>query len=248
MDIEGLGEETVSLLYREGLIRNVSDLYDLHGVMLSVLPRLGDKSAENIVSSIRKSSEVPFHRVLYALGIRFVGETTAKNLASHFRTIDALMGASIGELTEAEEVGEKIAESIRDYFADEENRRIIDRLRGAGLQFEMQERELRSEQLAGKKIVISGTFRTHSRDEMKELIELHGGKNLAAVSSQADFLLAGDKIGPAKLVKVKKLGIPILSEEEFLRMIDLKDGESGFDKNSTTREKYDNNSREPELF
>ena len=248
MDIEGLGEETVSLLYREGLIRNVSDLYDLHGVMLSVLPRLGDKSAENIVSSIRKSSEVPFHRVLYALGIRFVGETTAKNLASHFRTIDALMGASIGELTEAEEVGEKIAESIRDYFADEENRRIIDRLRGAGLQFEMQERELRSEQLAGKKIVISGTFRTHSRDEMKELIELHGGKNLAAVSSQADFLLAGDKIGPAKLVKVKKLGIPILSEEEFLRMIDLKDGEFGFDKNSTTREKYDNNSREPELF
>ena len=219
MDIEGLGEETVELLYKSGLVNNVADLYDLRAEQLAVLPRLGEKSAENIIASIRNSRNVPFARVLFALGIRFVGETTAKYLAAHFGNMDAVMRATPEELIEADEVGEKIAESIIDYFADEGNRAIIERLRAAGLCFEAETRELRSEVFAGMNIVVSGKFARHSRDEMKELIELHGGKNLSAVSANVDLLVAGEKMGPAKLQKATKLGIRMIDETEFEAMI-----------------------------
>ena len=225
MDIEGLGDETVELLYDNGLVHDISDLYDLRAEQLAPLPRLGEKSADNIIRSIRRSTEVPFRRVLFGLGIRFVGETTAKYLAEHFRSLDAVMAASREELVEADEVGEKIADAIREYFADAENLRIIGRLRQAGLQFEEAARELASEALAGRSFVVSGRF-TRSRDEMKELIELHGGRNLAAVSGNVDYLVAGEKMGPAKLKKAEKLGIRILTEEEFLRMVGEADAPS----------------------
>lgn len=219
MDIEGLGDETVELLYESGLVRDVADLYDLRAQQLAVLPRLGEKSAENIMKSIEGSKSVPFARVLFALGIRFVGETTAKYLASHFGSMDAVMAATPEQLVEAEEVGEKIARSIVEFFADATNCTIIERLRAAGVQFEAEERELHSDLLAGKNVVISGKFRRHSRDELKELIELHGGKNLAAVSANVDYLVAGENMGPAKLQKATKLGIKMLSEEEFEALI-----------------------------
>ena len=162
---------------------------------------------------------MPFARVLFALGIRFVGETTAKYLAGHFGSLDAVMNASREELVEADEVGDRIADAIREYFADEENRRIIDRLREAGVQLEAKARTLASNRLAGKSFVISGRFLNHSRDELKELIELHGGRNLAAVSANTDYLVAGEKMGPAKLKKAEKLGIRIISEEDFDAML-----------------------------
>ena len=219
LDIDGLGEETVELLYENGLVHDISDLYDLRAEQLAPLPRLGEKSAENIVRSVRASLGVPFQRVLFGLGIRFVGETTAKYLADHFRSLDAVMHASREELVEADEVGGKIADAILDYFADSENLRIIGRLRDAGLQFEAEERALASEALAGKSFVISGKFADHSRDELKELIELHGGRNLAAVSASVDFIVAGENMGPAKLKKAGKLGVRIISEQEFIAML-----------------------------
>ena len=219
MDIEGLGDETVELLYESGLVRDVADLYDLRAQQLAVLPRLGEKSADNIMKSIECSKSVPFARVLFALGIRFVGETTAKYLAAHFGSMEAIMNATVEQLVEAEEVGDKIARSIVEFFADESNCTIIERLRVAGVQFEAEERELHSDLLAGKSVVISGKFRRHSRDELKELIELHGGKNLAAVSANVDYLVAGENMGPAKLQKATKLGIKMLSEEEFEALI-----------------------------
>lgn len=218
MDIEGLGEETVELLYDNALLHDIADLYDLRAEQLAPLPRLGEKSADNIIRSIRRSAEVPFRRVLFGLGIRFVGETTAKYLAEHFRSLEAVMHASREELVEADEVGGKIADAILEYFADAGNLRIIDRLRRAGVQFEAAARELASESLTGKSLVVSGRF-SRSRDEMKELIERHGGRNLAAVSGSVDYLVAGEKTGPAKLKKAEKLGIRILSEEEFLRLV-----------------------------
>ncbi len=219
MNIEGLGEETVELLYENGLLHDISDLYDLQAPQLACLPRLGEKSAENIIRSIRSSVDVPFGRVLFGLGIRFVGEATAKYLAEHFRTLDAVMSASHEELVEADEVGEKIADAIREYFADAENLRIIERLRRAGLKFEAEARERASDALEGKSFVISGRFLNHSRDELKELIELHGGRNLAAVSGAVDYLLAGENMGPAKLKKAEKLGIRIISESDFEAML-----------------------------
>ena len=219
MNIEGIGEETVELLYDSGLIHNVADLYDLQPTMIATLPRMGTKSAENIMRELAASREVSFERVLFALGIRFVGETTAKYLAHHFGSLDAIMNASEAELAEADEVGEKIAASIRAYFEDEKNRSIIERLRKVGLQFVEAEKERLSESLAGLSFVISGSFERHSRDELKALIELHGGKNLAAVSGTTNYLLAGDKIGPAKLQKATKLGVQIISESDFEAMI-----------------------------
>lgn len=218
MDIEGLGEETVELLYDNGLIRDIADIYDLTAEQLAPLPRLGEKSADNIIRSIGRSTEVPFHRVLFGLGIRFVGETTAKYLAEHFRSLDAVMKASREELVEAEEVGDRIADAILEYFADETNRRIIDRLKDRGIRFEASARRLESERLAGRSFVVSGRF-SRSRDEMKELIERHGGRNLAAVSGNVDFLVAGEKMGPAKLKKAEKLGVRILDEEQFMAMV-----------------------------
>ncbi|MBQ4533525.1 MAG: NAD-dependent DNA ligase LigA [Alistipes sp.] len=223
MNIESLGEETVELLFANNLLHNIADLYDIKAEQIATLPRLGEKSAENIIQSINNSRQVPFHRVLFALGIRFVGETTAKYLAEHFRSLDAIQSASREELTEAEEVGEKIADAIIEYFADERNQQIIGRLREAGLQLTAKERTKASNALEGLTFVISGSFANHSRDELKALIDANGGKNLAAVSANTSYLLAGDKIGPAKLQKANKLGIKIISEDEFIAMIGSND-------------------------
>lgn len=219
MDIEGLGEETVELLWQNDMLHDIADIYSLRGERLATLPRLGEKSAANIMQSIDSSRKVPFARVLFALGIRFVGETTAKYLAAHFRSLDAVMAADREQLAEAEEVGAKIAQSIAEYFADEDNRRIVERLREAGLQFEIEERALDSESLAGKSFVISGKFADRSRDEMKALVEAHGGRNLAAVSANVDYIVAGENMGPAKLQKAQKLGIAIITEQELMQMI-----------------------------
>ena len=218
MDIEGLGEETVELLHANGLVHNIADLYDLQALQLAPLPRLGEKSAENIIRSIRHSKQVPFQRVLFGLGIRFVGETTARQLADHFHSLDRLRAASREELLETEEVGEKIADSILEYFADAENLKILERLNQAGLCFEAEQRQRVSESLAGKSFVVSGKF-SISRDELKQLIETHGGRNVAAVSGSVDYLVAGEKMGPEKRKKAEKLGVKMLSEEEFMALI-----------------------------
>ena len=219
MDIEGLGGETVELLWENGLIRDISDIYFLDGHQLAALPRLGEKSAANILEGVRRSKDVPFERLLFALGIRYVGETTAKYLAEHFRTLDAIAVATLEELSEAEEVGVKIAESIVDYFASEQNKRIIERLREAGVQLEIKEKVRASNALEGKSVVVSGKFPGYSRDDMKAMVEQHGGRNLAAVSANVDFIVAGDNMGPAKRQKAEKLGVTILSLEEFMALI-----------------------------
>ncbi len=218
LDIEGLGEETVELLHDNGLLRTAADLYDLRAEQLAPLPRLGEKSAENIIRSIERSKRVPFHRVLFGLGIRFVGETTARYLADHFRTLDRLRTAAREELVEADEVGDKIADAILDYFAREENLDQIERLRRAGLQFEAVAEERASDALEGRSFVVSGRF-SISRDELKHLIEAHGGRNVSAVSGQVDYLVAGEKMGPEKRRKAEKLGVRILSEEEFMQLL-----------------------------
>lgn len=219
MDIEGLGGETIELLWQNGLIKDIADIYDLNPQQLAQLPRLGDRSAANILEGVRISKEVPFERVLFALGIRFVGETTAKYLASHFRTLDAIAEATTEELAEAEEVGKKIAIAITEYFTNEHNRSIVERLRAAGLNFEIEEKQRTSNALEGKSVVISGKFVGRSRDDMKALVEEHGGKNLAAVSANVDFIVAGENMGPAKRQKAEKLGIAILNEDEFMALI-----------------------------
>ena len=224
MDIEGLGSETIELLWQNDMLHNIADIYRLDSAQIAALPRLGEKSADNIQQGVERSKEVPFERVLFALGIRFVGETTAKYIASHFRTLDAIMAASRDELAEAEEVGAKIADSIVDYFADEDNRAIIEHLRQAGLQFEVREKRKDSNALNGKSIVISGKFAGRSRDDMKAIVEANGGRNIAAVSANVDFIVAGDNMGPAKRQKAEKLGITILSEAEFFAMIEGVDG------------------------
>ena len=240
MNTDGLGAETVELLFESGLINNIADLYDLRATDLAALPRLGDKSADNIIRSIAASREVPFNRVLFGLGIRFVGETTAKYLASHFKNIDALMQASAPELMESDEVGAKIADSIIDYFADEGNRAIIERLRKAGLQFEMEPQELLSDALAGKNIVVSGKFADHSRDELKALIEAHGGKNQSGVAANTDFIVAGENMGPAKLQKAQKLGVKIISEREFMEMVAAADNAEAVPAPTPKSENMDN--------
>ena len=219
MNIEGLGGETIELLWESGMLRDIADIYHLDPIQLAALPRLGDRSAANIIEGVRESTEVPFERVLFALGIRFVGETTARYLASHFRTLDAIAKATVEELSEAEEVGAKIAVAITEYFASEDNRRIVETLREAGLQFEVKDKIQTSNALEGKSVVISGKFAGRSRDDMKALVEEHGGRNLAAVSANVDFIVAGENMGPAKLQKAQKLGIAILSEEEFMALI-----------------------------
>lgn len=219
LNIDGLGAETVELLFENGLIGDIADLYTLKATDIAHLPRLGEKSADNIISSIASSKSVEFARVLFGLGIRFVGETTAKYLASHFKSIDAVMAADSNALMESDEVGEKIAQSILDYFADPVNQGIIERLRAAGLQFESQQVEKYSSVLEGKNIVVSGKFVSHTREELKTLIELHGGKNQSGVTSTTDFIVAGQNMGPAKLQKAEKLGVKILSEEQFVALV-----------------------------
>lgn len=221
MNIEGLGPETVDQFYQEGLIHNVADLYSLSADDICRLDRMGEKSADNIIQGIARSKEVPYERVLFALGIRFVGETVAKKVAKAFRSIDALAAANLDALIHVDEIGLKIAQSIISYFADDKNRELVERLRNAGLKLEADEEDLsgHTDILQGKSIVISGVFSHHSRDEYKELIEKHGGKNVGSISKKTSFILAGDNMGPSKLEKARSLGIAIIDENEFLSMI-----------------------------
>ncbi len=221
MNIEGLGSETIALLYDKGLLHSIADIYSLKQEDLAAQERLGEKSAQNILQAIEGSKQVPWARVLFALGIRMVGETTAKKIAKRFRSIDALQWASKEELTGIEDVGEQIADNIVAYFADIRNLEIITRLQAAGLQMadvsNQQSTVSVPQVLAGKTIVISGTFTHHSRDEYKQMIEDYGGKNSGSVSKKTDFILAGENMGPSKLEKAQSLGIKLMSEEEFLR-------------------------------
>lgn len=221
MNIDGLGPETVDLFYQQGLIHSVADLYTLTANDIVGLERMGAKSAVKIVRGIQASKEVPFERVLFALGIRFVGETAAKKLARSFQNIDALASADMEKLKSIDEIGEKIAQSILLYFENETNRMLVERLKAIGLQFSQSEesQEMRSNKLDGMSIVISGVFQKHSRDEYKMIIEQHGGKNVGSISSKTSFILAGENMGPAKLEKAQKLGIKIMTEEEFLALI-----------------------------
>ena len=221
MNIEGLGPETVDQFYQEGLIHNVADLYSLSADDICRLDRMGEKSADNIIQGIARSKEVPYERVLFALGIRFVGETVAKKVSKAFRSIDALAAANLDALIHVDEIGLKIAQSIISYFADEKNRELVERLRSAGLKLEADVEDLseHTDILQGKSIVISGVFSRHSRDEYKELIEKHGGKNVGSISKKTSFILAGDNMGPSKLEKARSLGIAIIDENEFLSMI-----------------------------
>ena len=216
-----MGPETVEDLYEAGYVKNVADLYTLKKEDLLHLERWAEKSAQNLLNSIEASKQVPFERLIYGLGIRYVGETVAKRLASAFHSMEQLAQASFEELTATDEIGERIAQSVINYFANEENRQLVARLQAEGLQMAVAEEKLanRSEKLSGLSIVISGTFAHHSRDEYKALIEQHGGKNSGSVSGKTDYILAGENMGPAKLEKANKLGVKIIHEEEFLKMI-----------------------------
>jgi DNA ligase (NAD+) len=220
MNIEGLGEETVDLLFNNGLIRNVADIYDLRPEQLVPLERLGEKSVANIMKSIRGSLDVPYQRVLFALGIRHVGETVAKTIALKFTSIDNLMNAGLVELTESREIGPKIASSIISYFSDPENLEIIERLKLAGIRLSGENTiQQTGNLLNGRTIVISGVFKRHSRDEYKEIIEKNGGKNSSSISGSTAFILAGENMGPSKKEKADQLGIQLMSETEFLKLI-----------------------------
>lgn len=221
MNIDGLGPETVDMFYRLGLIKNTADLYQLTADDIKNLDRMGEKSAENIIKGIEASKEVSFERVLFALGIRFVGETVAKKIAKSFNDIDELENANLEKLINIDEIGEKIAQSILTYFANPLNRELIERLKSTGLQLYRREEDLSgyTDKLAGQSIVISGVFTHHSRDEYKELIEKNGGKNVGSISAKTSFILAGENMGPAKLEKAHKLGIKLMSEDEFLTLI-----------------------------
>ena len=222
MNIMSLGPETVDEYWSRGLIHNVADLYDLTVAQITGGNKSRRLSAENVVNGIKHSTQVPFERVVFALGIRFVGETSARLLARHFKTMDALMNASMEELQEVEGIGEVIAKSVQSYFRHPQNMEIINRLRQYGVQMSLSEEQIQgvTDKLAGKSIVISGVFAQHSRDEYKMMIEQHGGKNVGSISGKTSFILAGENMGPSKLQKAEKLGIPIVSEEEFLQMIE----------------------------
>lgn len=221
LDINGLGDETVELLYHNGLLKNIGDLYDLKYEDLIQLDRMADKSVKNLIEGIEASKNIPYQRVLFGLGIRYVGETVAKKLAAKFKTIESLMAATYEELMLVDEIGERIAVSIIEFFAEEKNRTLIQRLKEAGLQLENMEveKEKLSDIFSGKNIVISGVFSRFSRDEIKDLVESHGGKNAGSISAKTSYVVAGENMGPAKLEKARQLNIPILDEEEFLRMI-----------------------------
>ncbi len=220
MDIDGLGSETIDLLFQQGLIRNVADLYDLKKEQLILLDRMGEKSADRILDGLKNSASVPFERVLFALGIRYVGETVAKKLAKGLKTIDALMIADITTLVAVDEIGIKIAESIVDWFSKEKHLELIARLKTFNLKFETENvvKEGSTDKLKGMSIVVSGTFSTFSRDELKADIELHGGKNASSISAKTSYLIAGENIGPSKLEKATQLKIPIITEEEYRQL------------------------------
>lgn len=259
MNIEGLGPETVDLFYQEGMINNAADLYNLREQEIACLERFGEKSAQNIMAGLEASRQVSFERVLFALGIRFVGETVAKKLARSIKNIDALMSATKEELTAIDEIGEKIAESIIHFFSSEKNRELVARLKDAGLKMEMEAEETAavSNIFEGQSIVISGVFAVHSRDEYKDIIEKHGGKNVGSISKKTSFILAGENMGPSKLEKAQKLGIKIMDEKEFLSLIENTEKSTEKEKtpaesvnSETTNEKQNkaNNNIQLELF
>lgn len=221
MNIDSIGPETIEMFYALGLLKSVADFYSIDSADLLFLPRLGTKSIENIIAGVASSLTVPFERVLFALGIRFVGITVAKRLARAFGNIDALMSATLEQLMAVDDIGERIATAVKQFFADEANRTLIERLRAAGVQFEIAEEvnEGRTHKLKGQTIVISGVFSQHSRDEYKDIIERNGGKNVGSVSRSTSFILAGENMGPAKLEKAQKLGVRLVSETEFLQML-----------------------------
>ncbi|WP_343588868.1 NAD-dependent DNA ligase LigA [Flavobacterium sp.] len=221
MDIEGLGGETVALLFKNNLVHNYADLYELKVEDILHLERMAQKSAENLVNGVQKSKEIPFESVLFALGIRFVGETVAKKLAKHYKNIDALAQASLMDLILVDEIGERIAKSVIEFFENEENRKIIERLKSYGIQFEIEEKinPNATDKFVGKTFVVSGVFSQFSRDELKKTIEDNGGKVGSSISAKTDFVVAGDNMGPAKLEKATKLNIPILSEEDFINKL-----------------------------
>ena len=222
MDIEGLGGETVALLVKEGLITNYADLYELTVEQVIPLERMAEKSAENLVKGIEASKQIPFERVLFALGIRYVGETVAKKLAKHYKSIDALMFASVLDLVTVDEIGERIAESVVEFFSSEENKVMVERLKGYGVQLEISAEKLanQTEKLKGQTFVVSGVFESISRNDLKKLIEDNGGKVSSSISSKTSYVVAGDKMGPSKRTKAESLGITILSEEEFLQFLE----------------------------
>jgi DNA ligase (NAD+) len=221
MDIEGLGAETVELLFAEGLIENYADLYSLRKEDLLPLERMAEKSATNLIEGVAASKSIPFERVLFALGIRYVGETVAKKLARAYKNIDALMEADIEALTKVDEIGQRIAESVTDFFKNPVNRTLVERLRKYGLQFSLSPEQLegQTDLLKGQTFVVSGVFQTLERNELKKQIEDNGGKVAASVSSKTTYLVAGDKMGPSKRARAEKLGIPILSEAAFLELL-----------------------------
>ena len=225
MNIDGLGSETINLLYQNELLHNIADIYDLKIPDLIRLERLGSKSAYNIKEGAEKSKEVPFERVVFALGIRFVGETIAKKLAFAFKNIEALENAKLEELVAVDEIGERIAQSVVRYFGDSTNMEVVNRLKTSGLQMSLSEEKLQAhgDALAGLTFVISGTFSKHSRDEYKTMIEMNGGKNVGSVSAKTSYILAGDNMGPEKLKKAEKLGVKLLDEMMFLKMINVDD-------------------------
>jgi DNA ligase (NAD+) len=223
MNIDGLGDETIETLHSRGFINHISDIYDLHthAAELKQMGRFGEKSISNMLDGIEKSKQMPFEKVLFGLGIRYVGETVARKLAFHFKTIDKLMAATEEELIVADEIGGRIAQSIAEYFGDEKHKQEIEKLKDAGLQFVAEEKEvtLASEKLAGQSFIISGVFEKFSRDELKDIIEQNGGKILSSISAKLNYLVAGDNMGPAKLEKAQKLNIPIISDQELLDLI-----------------------------
>lgn len=221
MNIDGLGSETIDLFYRLGFIKSVADLYQLDKDSIANLERFGEKSAQNLMIGLEKSKQIPFDRVLFALGIRYVGETVAKKLAKSFRSVDAIISASEEDLIQIEEIGERIAMSVCAYFKEPKHIEIVNRLKEIGVQMKLPDNEdsLVSDKLSGKSFVISGLFSRYSREEYKQLIESNGGKNVSAISAKTDYILAGENMGPAKLEKANKLGIEIINEDQFLEMI-----------------------------
>lgn len=222
MDIDGLGEETIELLYGQGLAKNITELYELKKDQLANLERMGEKSAQRILDGLEASKKVPFERVLFALGIRFVGETVAKTLTKKLHNIENIQSAKKEELTEIDEIGERIADSVAGWFSKEENRQCVQKLKEAGLQFQISGEKLlgSTEKLAGLNIIISGTFNHYSRDELKEMIEQNGGKNVGSISKNTSYVLAGKNMGPGKLEKANQFGVKIISEDEFLKMLE----------------------------
>ena len=220
MNIDGLGSETIDLLFQNNLIRDVADLYDLKLNDLIHLDRLGEKSAARILESLDNSRNVPFERVLFALGIRYVGETVAKKLARGLKSIDKIEQATPDEMTNIDEIGDKIAESILNWFSDDQNKRLIERLKNQHLNFEIktEQKEGQTEKLKGLAIIISGTFEKFSRDDLKAFIELNGGKNVTSISAKTSYLVAGENTGPSKLLKAQLLKIPVISEEELIQL------------------------------